>query len=237
MPVAGRGVSFATLGFLGVASVAFGLWSGLSGPKIADVQLHDAVSNTLAAPGFVATFQLVFQNQSGSSATGSTAYSSSLRLGRIVIEYRAPDRAVMSASAPPAKGSASITQIGSSCWVASTPSSLRVTLVPACVVDSIRNFMSSVRSLTSSTDVDLKNGLYTSSLSGDRLFGNSGGNSSAQARLGSARVEVRLSGDFVDWIHVAFPSGFGRVEESIQFEDVGTAPAIMRPSGAPTSVG
>ena len=237
MRLAGRWTSFASLGFLGVASAAFGLWSGLSGPRVADVQLHDAVSNTLAAQRFVATFQLAFQSPPGSSASGSTAYSSSLRLARIVIDYQAPDRAVMSASAPPARGSATVTQIGSSCWVASTPSGLRVTVAPDCVADSIRNFLSSVLSLTSSIDVDLKNGLYTLSISGDRLFGNSGANSASQARLGSAHVEVRLNGEFVDWIHVTFPSSFGRVEESIQFKDIGTAPPIMRPSGPPTSVG
>ena len=77
-----------------------GLWSGLSGPKVAGVQLYDAVSNTLAAPNFMATFQLVFENPLGSASPGSTAYSSSLGLGRIAIDYQAPDRAVMSTTDP-----------------------------------------------------------------------------------------------------------------------------------------
>src|SRR5579862_1635179 len=140
MRLAGRWTSFASLGFLGAASLAFGLWSGLSGPQVADVQLQDAISNTLAAPDFVATFQLVFDNPPASATPGSTAYSSTLELGRIVVDYQAPDRAVMSASAPPAQGSATVTHIGSSCWVASTPSSVGVTVAPDCVADSVRNF-------------------------------------------------------------------------------------------------
>jgi hypothetical protein len=237
MAIAGRGVSFATLGFLGAASLAFGLWSGLSGPRAADVQLHDAVADTLAAPGFVVTLEPT----AVSSASGSPAYSSTFGQGRIVVDYEAPDDEVLTTFDSAGHIEIRITEIGSSCWV--TGASSGATVAPDCASDSVQSFLSQIGELKSTTGATIENGVYVLSPSDSRKFAedNSGSSASSQGsnavQLGTpARLEIRirLNGNFVDWIYEIAPGSFGA---DAQFADIGTAPPIVRPSGPPTSVG
>jgi hypothetical protein len=232
MPVAGRGTAFATLGFLGVASLAFGLWSGLSGPRVADVELHDAVSNTLAASGFVATIQIT-EDRASATSPGSPAYSSNLVFGGTVVDYEEPDSEIVSSLAPFGHRTMRITEIGSSCWVTGVPSGPGVSLATDCSLDSIQTVLSSIEDLRATTDVALKGGVYALSPSDSRKFvaasyGSSGSN--PVQYVGPARVEIRLNGGFIDWINLIVPGSIGAL---LRFTDVGTEPPIKRPPGPP----
>jgi hypothetical protein len=232
MPVAGRGTTFATLGFLGAASLAFGLWSGLSGPRVADVELHDAVSNTLAASGFVATIQIT-EDRASAISPGSPAYSSNLVFGGIVVDYEAPDSEIVSSAASSGHKTVRITEIGSSCWVTGAPSGPGVSLASDCSLDSIQTVLSSIEELRTTTDVALKGGVYVLSLSDSRKFAAASNGSSASDPLqyvGRARVEIQLNGGFIDWINLIVPGSIGAL---LRFTDVGTEPPIKPPPGQP----
>jgi hypothetical protein len=231
MRVAGRGITLATLGFLGAASLGFGLWSGLSSPRIADVQLHDAVANTLAASGFAVTLQNIFE-ASAPVAPSTPAYSSNVELGRIVLYYEAPDSAVLSEVDPSGHTTLRVTEIGSSCWVTGV-SRPGVTISPECYLASVKTFLSSIGELESTTDVTVEDGVYVLSPSDSRKFVSRGDSPGTQL-LTPVRLEVHLKGDFVDWIRQVGP---GPIGEYLGFTDVGTAPPIMRPSGPPIPVG
>ena len=89
-------MSLATLGVLCALSAGGGVWSALTGPRVADVQLHDAASNTVSASSFVVTLDAKIKQTTsgsfGSPTTGSSAPLNEITSSSETIVYEAPDR-------------------------------------------------------------------------------------------------------------------------------------------------
>jgi hypothetical protein len=230
--VTGRIQSFATLGLMSVLAAGFGLWSAFSGPKIADVQLHDAAANTLAASGFIETFQ--------SSATATISSSAPTT----TIDYQAPDRFVVVESyevnGSKARTELRITQIGSACWeepAAENPGSPSVQVV--CAPTGGSEFLSVLRDLERTSNVTLRGGVYTLDQKDSPRFVNDILGPFGTILKGQA-IEVRTDGSYVSWLYFAFteasdPSnGSPGLYVVIRFADVGSAPNVVRPAGEPT---
>src|SRR5580698_239321 len=120
--VPGRLMTLASLGVLGALTAGFGVWSALTGPPVAVVQLHDAADNTIAAPSFRATLDGTI-SVSFSGATAAQGESDVIRESGI---FQAPDRTFVNASNVATISGVSRrtqiewTQIGDSCWHVAT---------------------------------------------------------------------------------------------------------------------
>jgi hypothetical protein len=258
MPVQGRALSLATLGLLLVLSAGAGVWSALTGPRDADVQLHDAASNTAAASSFVATLDsTIKESLIGSSvAGGSSGVQSETSKTTETVDYQAPDRVKVkettqtSPSTADGTGVIDLVQIGTSCWETpadpSEPSDCQASAIPM--------FLDLVSGLEKSSKVTLHSGTYKLDSSDSKHFiltdflDGSGG----VTALSKASVQIRIDGSNVVWEHLSFattePSGGTSANgqpEMIsvsldivaRFTQIGSAPPVVRPTGAPTSKG
>jgi hypothetical protein len=262
MPVQGRLVSLATLGVLVALSAGGGIWSALSGPRVADVQLHDAASNTVAAPSFVATLNATIKESlNGPPPSGSSGPQSQTTTTKETVTYQAPDRVMVkeSEAATPASSQGStqtdLVQIGSSCWVPASELG-GTAAAPTCNASDITMFLDLVSGLEKTSSVTRRgDGTYELDLADSRRFiltdflGGSGGITTPE----NAKVEIRIDGSNVVWEHLSFdstePSGAaaptGGKPETIsvsldlvaRFTQIGSAPPVVRPAGAPTATG
>ena len=191
-------------------------------------------SNTLAASGFVETIQLTPIATPPQPPAPATT-----------IDYQAPDRFVTVASYE-VNGSKvptelRMTQIGSACWeepAADNPAAPSVQSV--CAQSGTSEFLSVLQDLEHASNAPLRDGVYTLDQQ-DRsqfvrdVYG-------PFAKLFKVQtVEVRTDGTYVTWIHIVLVFGSGRVVgdpyESfvIRFEEVGTAPPVVRPAPEPST--
>jgi hypothetical protein len=77
-----RAISLGSIALVGALSGGLGLWSAFSGPKVADVALHDAAANLAAASSFVVDLHQT------ESVLGS---DEEVNVGEVV-HFEAPDR-------------------------------------------------------------------------------------------------------------------------------------------------
>ncbi len=228
----GRLQSFATLGLLSVLAAGFGLWSAFSGPQVADVQLHDAAANTLAASGFVETLQ--------STAGATTTTSSS---PTTTIDYQAPDRfaVVGSYQENGGKGRTELrfTQIGSACWegpAAENPGAPSVQSV--CAPTSGSDLLNVLRDLEHASTDTLRGGVYTLDQKDSPQFVSDFLGPFATI-VNGLPVEVRIDGSYVSWVHFVLTVRSGPSEGdhyasvTIRFTNVGTALPVIRPAAEP----
>jgi hypothetical protein len=263
IPVQGRLMSIATVGVLVLLSAGGGIWSALTGPRVADVQLQDAASNTVAAPSFVATVDATVKETlngpfGSPAAGGSSGPQSQTSVTSETVVYQAPDRVIVkeSAKVTPASGQGTnetdIVQIGSSCWqpaaqLGSQPASCRASAIPM--------FLDLVSGLEKTSRVTEHDGTYDLTPSDSRRFlttaflGGTGGGTPPKNVI----VQVRIQGSDVVWEHLSFgstqvvaggTSGTGQsqtisvsLDLVARFTEIGSAPPVVRPAGAPTSTG
>src|ERR1700722_17213734 len=240
--------SFATLGLMSLLAAGFGLWSAFTGPKIADVQLHDAAANTLAASGFVETFQFTATVASSASAAGGSvspggAVSHQTSGSTTTIDYQAPNRfrvvEVERDNDGKTQTDVRLTQIGSACWVARAPNRRGPAVGQSeCAPTSGPDLLNILRDLEHASNVTLRGGVYTLDPKNTSQF-----LSAMFAPFGalfkSHSVEVRTDGSYLSWMHFQLgegpgtaPSGLG-IDVVLRFTDVGSAPPVIRPAGAP----
>ena len=226
--------SFASLGLLSVLAAGFGLWSALSAPQVAAVQLHVAAANTLAASGFVETVQsMPTATPAKSSAPTTTLY------------YQAPDRFTTVGSYE-VNGSKVLTelrmtQIGSACWeepAADNPAA--PSEESFCAQSGSSEFLSVLQDSKTHL-VSRFEAAFTRSTNKTRsLLCRAVYGPFAKLFKGQS-VEVRTDGTYVTWLHIVLDFGSGRLAghpyESvvIGFTDVGTAPPVVRPAPEPST--
>jgi hypothetical protein len=251
MPTQGRLVSLATLGVLVALSAGGGVWSALSGPRVADVQLHDAASNTLAAPSFVVTLDATVREAlNGSAQPEAQTTSTSER-----VDYQAPDRVTVNESTKVTPASSQgntetdLVQIGSSCWEPASEVA-QSSAAPACQASDIPMFLSLVGGLDKTSNVTQTSGMYELDAADSKHFiltdflGGSGGTLTPE----NAKVQIRIQGSDVVWEHLSFDSTEsdpGSPTQTIsvtldlvaRISQIGSAPPVLRPKGAPTSTG
>ncbi len=255
-------MSLATLGVLLVLSAGAGVWSALTGPRDADVQLHDAASNTAAASSFVATLDstiketLVGSSFGSPTAGGSSGLQSQTSKTTETVDYQAPDRVKVKETTQTSPSTAGgtvaidLVQIGTSCWQtpaeSSEPSGCQATAIPM--------FLDLVSGLEKSSNVTLHDGTYKLDPADSKRYiltdflDGSGGVTTPS----KASVQIRIDGSNVVWEHLSFattePSGGTSVNgqpEMIsvsldivaRLTQIGSAPPVVRPAGAPTSTG
>jgi hypothetical protein len=223
---------FGVLGLLTALTAGFAAWSGVSGPANADVQVHAAAANVLAAPSLVIAVTSKVSILAGDSAESSTLNET--------IDYQSPDRLYVSASASnlgagssASSGTAHETQIGASCWESGFAAG------SSCSAGDIHSFFSVVRDLEKAKGVRYDNGTYFLSGSASEALitdGLSGG----PAPSGVYSVELRVQGDVISWEQLSVAKTAATVPSELivlRFEDVGHGPAVKRPPGPPDKTG
>jgi hypothetical protein len=245
-PVRGQLSVFLVLGVLTVLSLGGAAWSAFTGPKVADVQLHEAAANTVAASSMVvvqhATIKIALPTQPGS--TGGTAENETETISETV-DYQAPDRIRASSTETGAGSEATApvtsteTQIGDACW----------TNVPAgddtsCTAKAISSFFTVVSGLEQATDVTERGGTYflspKASASVVQAMDGGQGNSVFGTASGDS-IEARITGDTISWEQVNIDSTGSTAGTSVDivitYSDIGSAPPVETPSGPPTATG
>lgn len=244
-------MSLATLGVLCALSAGGGVWSALTGPRVADVQLHVAASNTAAASSFVATVDAKINETAsgslGSPTVGGSAPQTRISTSKETIVYQAPDRvqvkessAINGQSAPATEE----TQIGSSCWQPASASGQQ----QQCQADSVSMFLEIVRVLEKTSKVSYRGGTYELTPADSLTFLNDalGGTGGGPAPKNLV-VQVRIEGSNISSEHISFTESQAGVagSESISliadidatFTEVGSAAPVVRPTGPPTAIG
>ena len=204
-------MSLATLGVLCTLSAGGGVWSALTGPRVADVQLHVAASNTVAAASFVATVDAkINETESGSLGSptvGGTAPQTRISSSKETIVYQAPDRvlvkessAINGQSAPDTEE----TQIGSSCWQSASASGQQ----QQCQANAVSMFLEIVRVLEKTSKVSYRDGKYQLTAADSLTFLNDalGGTGGGPAPKNLV-VQVRIDGSNVSSEHISFTEG------------------------------
>jgi hypothetical protein len=229
----GRFQSYASLGLLSVLAAGFGLWSAFSGPQNAAVQLHAAAANTLAASGFVETFQSIPTATPAKSSEPTTT-----------IFYQAPDRFAtvgsyeVNGSKVPTE--LRMTQIGSVCWeepAADNPGAPSAENI--CTPSGSSQFLGVLQDLEDASGVTLRGGVYSVDQQDTEPFVRGVFGPFAKLFKGQS-VEVRTDGSYVSWLHIVLDIRSGRLAGHpfervvIGFRDVGTAPAVVRPAPEPS---
>jgi hypothetical protein len=251
MPIQGRFMSLATLGVLCALSAGGGVWSALTGPRVADVQLHDAASNTVAAPSFVATVNAkiteISSGSLGSPTAGGTAPVNQISSSKETIVYQAPDSvlvkevsAINGQNAPETEE----TQIGPSCWQPASASGQQ----QQCQANAVSMFLEIVRVLEKTTKVSFRDGIYQLTPADSLTFlndalGGTGGGPTPKNLV----VQVRIEGSNVASEHISFSEGEAGAAASptisltavidAKFTEIGSAPPVVRPAGLPTATG
>jgi hypothetical protein len=225
-----RAFSLGSIALVGVLSASLGLWSAFSGPKIADVALHDAAANLAAAQSFV------IELHQTESVVGT---DEQVQIGEVV-HFEAPDRqwAVQTVDSSNSGNSANshsvkkITQIGDSCWISTTGTA---TPFP-CEVSSIQHLLGNVKKLETVSGVTNDGGTYVLSKKDSASLVSS--EASGQLTLGMAKVKVRISGDYVSSEQLSLDAAVDGasilINEVLNISDVGTGPRVIAPSGPPT---
>jgi hypothetical protein len=243
-PVRGQFSVFMVLGLLTALSAGGAVWSAVTGPNDADVQLQDAAANTVAASSMVvdASLKMFLSLGAGSSGAGGSPVAENLTINETV-DYQAPDRIFATASevGSLAQGvdqptELRETQIGSSCWEYGSPIT-----GGGCSAGAIAQFFSIVRSLEHASGVTFEDGSYHLSPSAsETLFNDIGGSggSASSGPTGSYSAEVQLQGGVIlsEYITEGGPAGTG-TKIDVRISEVGSAPPVVRPSGPPTATG
>ena len=219
----GRDLSLGSVALVAVLSAAVGIWSGLSGPKVADVQVHQAAANLAAASSFVVNID---------ETVSEIGTSEQAKIDEVV-HYQAPDRqwAVQTIRSSQSESVKTITQIDASCWIHSTGPAPPFT----CQRTSLQSLLGSLRALEKPTGVTNVAGTYAfsakdsaaiiSSVSGGQAFG-------------MPAVEVRITGAVISWEHISLDTSESGasilIDEVIRFSQVGSGPPVVAPHGPPT---
>jgi hypothetical protein len=219
----GRDISLGSVALVAVLSAAVGIWSGLSGPKVADVQVHQAAANLAAASSFVVN---VDQTVSEIGTADQAQIDE-------VVHYQAPDRqwATQTVRSNQSVSVKTITQIGGSCWIHSTGPAPPFT----CLRNSFENLLGAVRAFEKPSEITNVAGTYTLSAKDSAAIISpvSGG-----LTIGMPAVEVRITGAVISWEHISLDTSERGasilIDEVIHFSQVGNGPAVVAPSGPPT---
>ena len=219
----GRALSFGAVTLLGVLAAAFGLWSGLTGPRVADVQVQQAAANLVASSSFVA---VIDQTES----VIGTAQQSRIHE---VIDYVAPDRQMVTRTISEGRtsGNGTLTQIGASCWfhnLGSFPSS-------ECDAAGIQLLLGQMRSFEKSSDVSESGGTYMLDAHESASWISEAG---VDGAVGMPTVEARIDGEILSWVNVSFDLGMSGasilVNETVRFGDIDHGPPVGAPEGPPS---
>ncbi len=221
----GRHLSLGSVGLLALLTAAAGLWSALTGPRIADVQLHQATANLIAASSFTAVVD----------ETESVIGTSEQVHIHEVLDYVAPDRQMVTREITEGRltGGGTLTQIGGSCWIHNTGPFTR----SVCNRAAFQAFLDHLRQLEHSTDVSDNGGTYflTPPDSSRWILADVPGN----RMIGMAEVEARIDGETLSSVRVSFDASLSGasvlVYETLQFAAIDHGPAIVTPAGPPTS--
>jgi hypothetical protein len=219
----GRDLSLGSVALVTVLAAAVGIWSGLSGPKVADVQVHQAAANLAAASSFVVN---IHQTDSEIGTDEQADFDE-------VVHYQAPDRqwAVQTIRSNQSESVQTITQIGASCWIHSTGPSTPFT----CQRTSFQSLLGSVRALERPTGVTNVAGTYAFSVKDSAAIISS--ESGGQA-FGMPGVEVRITGAAISWEHISLDvtekGASILIDEVVRFSQVGDGPPVVAPPGPPT---
>ena len=116
-------MSLATLGVLCALSAGGGVWSALTGPRVADVQLHVAAVEHRRRAELRCDRRREDQRDSsgslGSPTVGGSAPQTRISTSKETIVYQAPDKVLVKESSAingQSTPETEETQIGSSCW-------------------------------------------------------------------------------------------------------------------------
>lgn len=211
---------------MGVLSAGLGLWSAFSGPKIADVALHDAAANLAAAPSFV------IELHQTESVVGT---DEQIQIGEVV-HFEAPDRqwSVQTVDSPGSHSVKRITQIGDSCWISTTGPA---TPFP-CEATSIQHLIANIKKLETVTGVTNDRGAYVLSEKDSASLVSS--EASGQLSIGMPKVTVRISGDYISSEHLSLDAAVDGtsilINEVLNTSDVGNGPRVVTPLGPPTEI-
>lgn len=222
----GRAISLGSIALVAVLSGSLGLWSAFSGPRVADVALHQAAANLAAASSFVITLDQT------ESVLGT---SEQVHIGEVV-RFEAPDKetSVQTVDSLRSHSVKKITQIGSSCWIYTTGPA---TPFP-CMRNEIQHIVGFVSDLETASGVTDHGGTYILDKKDSASVITK--EASGQLAIGMAKVEVRLSGDFISWedlsLDAAVDGASILIDEVVRFSDVGNAPAVVAPQGPPTAI-
>jgi hypothetical protein len=219
-----RALSLGSIALVGVLSASLGLWSAFSGPKIADVALHDAAANLAAASSFV------IELHQTESVVGT---DQQVQIGEVV-HFEAPDRqwAVQTVDSASSHSVKKITQIGASCWISTTGPAAPF----PCEVSSIQHLIGNVKKLETVSGVTDDGGTYVLNEKDSASLVSS--EASGQLTLGMAKVKVRIFGDFVSSEQLSLDAAVDGasilINEVLNISDVGHGPRVVAPSGRPT---
>jgi hypothetical protein len=243
-PVRGQLSVFLVLAVLTVLSLGGAAWSAFTGPKVAEVQLQEAAANTVAAPSLVADIQLSIKLDTGSLGGSGLNQNGDETISEDV-DYQAPDRlsGTTKDSGTGAGGvsstSATLTQIGSSCW--SNPAGDSDS---ECDKNPAADFFEPVSGLEKAPDVTDRDGTYYLSPAASEAVvnGTTGqGGTSLSVPASDYSVEARISGDTISWeqltVKSSSESGNSDIDIVVTFSQVGSAPPVRTPAGPPTSRG
>jgi hypothetical protein len=219
----GRDLSLGSVALVAVLAAAVGIWSGLSGPKVADVQVHQAAANLAAASSFVVN---IHQTDSEIGTDEQADIDE-------VVHFQAPDRqwSVQTIRSNQSESVKTITQIGASCWIRSTgPATPFV-----CQRTSFQNLLGSVRALEKSSRVTNLAGTYALSAKDSAAIISS---ESVGLAFGMPAVEVRITGAAISWEHISLDvterGASILIDEVVRFSQVGDGPTVVAPPGPPT---
>ena len=224
MTTGGRSLSLAAVTLLGVLAAAAGLWSGLTGPRVADVQLQQAAANLVASSSFVAALD----------ETESVIGTAEQARIHEVIDYVAPDRQMVTRtiSEGPRSGFGTLTQIGGSCWFHNTGSFPS----PGCDAAGIQLLLRQLRNFENSSGVSENGGTYMLSARQSADWISRAGEDNG---FGMPVVEARIDGGTVSWVQLSFDAGTSGasilVDETMRFSDIDHGPPVAVPDGPPTA--
>jgi hypothetical protein len=222
----GRAISLGSIALVAVLSGSLGLWSAFSGPRVADVALHQAAGNLAASSSFVITLHQT------ESVQGT---AEQVQIGEVV-HYEAPDseKSVQTIDSIRSHSVKTITQIGSSCWISSTGPA---TPFP-CMRSEIQHLVGFVKDLETASGVTDDGGTYV--LSQKDSASVVAKEASGQLTFGMAKVKVRISGDFISWEELSLDAAVNGasilIDEVVSFSDVGNGPSVLAPPGPPTAI-
>jgi hypothetical protein len=222
--VSGRNISLGSVALVALLSGAVSIWSGLSGPKVSDVQVHQAAANLAAASSFVVTID---ETQ---SVLGTDEQVQVVQ----VVDYVAPDResSVQTITSGATRSVRKIVQVGSSCWIQSTGPADAL----PCVSQGPERLLTPLKKLENTSDVTNVGGTYVLSpedsakLISSELSGVS---------VGQAMIKVRISGDVVSSEQVSLNASVQgatiMISEEISFSRFGNGPPVVAPAVPPTA--
>jgi hypothetical protein len=222
--VSGRNISLGSVALVAVLSGAASIWSGLSGPKVADVQVRQAAANLVAASSFVVTID---ETQ---AVLGTDQQAQVVQ----VVDYQSPDRqsSVQTITSGTTRSVRKIVQVGSSCWIQSTGPGDSL----PCVSNGAERLLAPIKKLESISDVTNVGGTYVLSPTASARAISS---EVSGITIGQAMLKVRISGDAISTEQVSLNASVQgatiMINEAITFSRVGNGPPVVAPAGPPTA--